>query len=72
MQKKFTLSPKRPVLRILFFILPAAGGISGYLYYRFVGCVTGTCPITSNPVISTAYAAFMGLLASMIIKEWMK
>ncbi len=40
----------------------AAGAVIGYLYYRFVGCSTGTCPITSNPLISTIYGAVMGLL----------
>ena len=25
------------------------GAIGGYLYYYFDGCVSGTCPITSNP-----------------------
>lgn len=27
----------------------AAGGIGGYLYYYFIGCNSGTCPITSSP-----------------------
>jgi len=40
----------------------------GYLYYRFVGCPSGTCPITSNPYISTLYGAVMGLLISGAIK----
>jgi len=25
------------------------GALAGYLYYYYVGCVSGTCPITSNP-----------------------
>lgn len=39
-----------------------AGGALGFAYYRFVGCSTGACPLTSNPVISTLYGAGMGLL----------
>ena len=36
------------------------GGIGGYLYWYFIGCSTGTCPITSSPVISTLWGALMG------------
>lgn len=38
----------------------AIGAAAGYLYYRYVGCATGTCAITSKPVNSTAYGAMMG------------
>ncbi|HLP22207.1 MAG TPA: DUF6132 family protein [Chitinophagales bacterium] len=38
------------------------GAIGGYLYYYFVGCASGTCAITSNPVNSTLYGAVMGAL----------
>ena len=36
-------------------ILAVVGAIGGFLYYRLVGCASGTCPISSNPYISTAY-----------------
>ena len=36
------------------------GAVAGYLYYRFVGCSSGTCAITSNPIISTMYGAAVG------------
>lgn len=36
------------------------GAIAGYLYYHFVGCAGGTCPITSKPLNSTLYGALMG------------
>lgn len=46
------------------------GGISGYTYYAQVGCVSGTCAITSSPYISTLYGALLAyLLVSMFIKE---
>ncbi len=40
------------------------GAAAGYAYYRLVGCASGACPITSNPWISTAYGAGLGLLLS--------
>jgi len=43
------------------------GGIGGYLYWRYVGCTTGTCPITSSPVMSTIWGALMGGLLLNII-----
>ena len=42
------------------------GALSGYIYYRVVGCSTGTCPITSNPWISTLWGALTGYLISGI------
>lgn len=38
------------------------GGVAGFLYWKFVGCVSGTCPITSNKFISVAYGALLGSL----------
>jgi hypothetical protein len=42
----------------------AVGGIAGFGWYYFVGCATGTCPISSNPYISTGYGALIAALAS--------
>ena len=36
------------------------GAIGGWMYYYFVGCHSGTCAITSNPVNSSVYGAVMG------------
>ena len=44
----------------LTFIGIAVGAVGGYLYYHFVGCASGTCAITSNPLNSTLYGAMMG------------
>ena len=40
-----------------------AGAVGGFAYYYFIGCASGTCPITSNPYISTGYGALIGGLA---------
>jgi phage shock protein E len=46
------------------------GAIGGYLYYHFVGCASGACPITSKPLNSTLYGAMMGgMLLNMFQKE---
>lgn len=48
---------------ILKFVVGAVlGGGLGFAYYKFIGCSTGTCPLTSHPVISTIYGAVMGAL----------
>ena len=43
-----------------------AGMVGGYLYWRYVGCTTGTCPITSSPVNSSIWGAAM---VGRMIKE---
>lgn len=40
------------------------GGGLGFLYYKLVGCSTGTCPITSKPLNTIIYGAVMGGLIS--------
>jgi hypothetical protein len=49
------------LLKIGAVVLGAAGG---FAYYSFIGCASGTCPITSNPWISTGYGAVVGWIAS--------
>lgn len=38
------------------------GALAGFLYYFYVGCASGTCPITGNPYISTLWGAMIGYL----------
>lgn len=40
----------------------AAGALGGYLYYFYVGCISGTCPITSNPYNMMFFGAILGYL----------
>lgn len=42
------------------FIGAMLGMITGYLYWHFIGCVSGTCAITSNPINSTLFGALFG------------
>lgn len=42
------------------FIGIIVGGVIGYLYYYFVGCSTGNCPLTSSPVNSVLVGMLLG------------
>ncbi|MEE9502556.1 MAG: DUF6132 family protein [Candidatus Aminicenantaceae bacterium] len=44
------------------------GGVIGFLFYRFVGCKSGTCMIASNPYLSTMYWAVLGGLLANILR----
>ena len=53
------------------------GALSGFLYWKFVGCVSGTCPIKSVWYLSTLWGLVMGyllgdLLLSLISKKQLK
>ncbi|MEA3500129.1 MAG: DUF6132 family protein [Candidatus Marinimicrobia bacterium] len=53
LKKYFTLK------HLIFVII---GGILGYIYYHFWGCVNQTCPITSNPYLTILYGMIFGYL----------
>jgi hypothetical protein len=44
------------------------GGGAGFAFYRFVGCSSGACPLTSNPWISTLYGTSVGVLLATSFK----
>ena len=51
---------------IVFSILGAAGG---FLYWKFVGCQSGTCPIKSVWYMSTIWGLLIGYLSGSILKD---
>lgn len=59
--KKLTVWQKRGLAALI-------GGTAGYAYYYYVGCVSGTCAITSNPYISTLY----GMAAAALLVDGKK
>ncbi|MEF9941930.1 MAG: hypothetical protein RSA90_02185 [Lachnospiraceae bacterium] len=51
------------------FVFIIVGGILGYLYYAKVGCVTGTCGITSSPYFSTIFGMVFGFWLSLFFSQ---
>ncbi len=47
---------------ILIMIGAGIGALGGWLYWKYIGCTTGTCPITARPLTSTLYGALIGAL----------
>ena len=41
------------------------GALLGFAYYYFIGCNSGSCPITGNPYISTVYGGLVGGILSI-------
>lgn len=46
-----------------------AGAVAGFIYWKYIGCVTGTCAITGKPVNSTVYFGVMGSLLFGMFKK---
>jgi len=55
--QRLSRSPLRAALAATF------GAIVGGLYAHFIGCKTGTCPITSSIWSASLYGALVGALA---------
>jgi hypothetical protein len=47
----------------------AVGTVAGFFYWQQIGCVSGTCAITSSPVNTTLYGALMGGLTANLFKK---
>jgi hypothetical protein len=53
----------------LYFYGALLGTIGGFFYWKEVGCLSGTCAITSNPYNSMIYVAVMGALFLSFFKK---
>jgi len=68
MENNCEANPKPKTLKEFFsswnfwkpFIAISIGAVGGFLYYYYVGCVSGACAITSNPYMSVLMGGFIG------------
>ncbi|MBN2775188.1 MAG: hypothetical protein JXR31_13105 [Prolixibacteraceae bacterium] len=56
-------------LIVVFVLIGAAGG---FLYWKFIGCESGTCPIKSVWYWSTLWGAAIGYLVGDLIQGFIK
>lgn len=57
---------KKIISTVVFLVI---GGLGGYLYWYFIGCTSGTCPITSKWINTTLYGALLGYLLGSSIYD---
>lgn len=57
-------------LYAIVFILP--GILGGVIYWKYVGCASGTCPITSNWHTMVLFGALIGYLIGDSIDDFLR
>jgi len=50
-------------------IFSVAGSAGGFLYWRFVGCISGTCIIKSVWYLSTIYGLVLGWVTGGLLED---
>ena len=68
MDSNCTVTPKPKSVKEFFksryfwkpFLGITIGGLGGFLYYYFIGCRSGSCPITGSPFGSIITGGLMG------------
>jgi len=67
----FTFAKEKNMINITIRILVGAflGALVSLAYYKFMGCRTGTCPITSDPYASALFGVVVGGILAVIIRS---
>lgn len=50
-------------------IFSGAGALAGFLYWKFIGCLSGTCPIKSVWYLSTLYGTAAGWILGQLTRD---
>ncbi|MDX9882487.1 MAG: DUF6132 family protein [Prolixibacteraceae bacterium] len=53
-------------------VFTMTGAAGGFLYWKFIGCTSGTCPIQSVWYYTVLWGAAIGYLAGDIIIDFIK
>ena len=55
-------------VRFLAWIGTGLGAVGGYLYWKEIGCITGTCPLKSQWQTMIPIGAYFGFVIGDIVK----
>lgn len=62
---------KKYLFRYRFYLLGIlVGALGGYVYWQEIGCLSGTCAITSTWERMVPYGALMGGLLGGMVQDW--
>lgn len=53
-----------------YFALILTGGIAGYMYWYFIGCTSGSCPLKQNWYFNVFVGLFGGYVLADAIKDY--
>ena len=59
----------------LIIILTIAGAAAGFIYWKYIGCLTGSCPVKSRWYLMVLYGALVGYLTGSLaidFKLWIR
>jgi hypothetical protein len=54
---------------IIGIIFSVAGSAGGFLYWKFIGCSSGTCPIKSVWYLTTLYGLVLGWVLGSLAED---
>ncbi len=57
------------IMAIRIVVGAVVGALVCLAYYKFVGCRTGTCPITSDPYASALFGVVLGAILAVVIRS---
>ncbi len=62
------------MMKIIIYVTSSVLGASiGFLIYKYIGCRSGSCPITSNPYLSMIFGMLFAItLASVFVDKLVK
>ncbi|MBN1632826.1 MAG: hypothetical protein JW917_01515 [Ignavibacteria bacterium] len=59
---------KKNIKYVIYSVGIIIGALGGFLYWKYVGCASGTCPLQSSATFMIIYGAIAGVLLASFVK----